>query len=156
MAKVKGYFNTINGVFLGPMTVTNDDGSASTPRYIEGVCFGEYDTQTDKFVPETNPMHIPKGMIFTQDEQINEQGKLVNIRTGMEEDKGADFVSKGAVSILYRTPNVETRDEKGKLYKDRPVRQNPVQKEEKPKLIVPGKPKVEKVEVEGIDLDNLF
>lgn len=114
MAIVKGYFNTQNGVFLGPVTAKNEDGVAFTPRYVEGVCFGEYDTETDEFIPLTNPMIIPKGAIFTQDDQIID-GKNVTMVSGIEEDKGADLVRKGSVAGYKFTPsNVETRDEKGR------------------------------------------
>jgi hypothetical protein len=157
--KVKGYFNVNNGVFLGPMTATNEaTGVASTPRYIEGVCFGEYDTDTDQFVPQTNPMHIPKGMIFTQDERIREDGKLENFVTGMVEDKGADIVARGLhVMRTQRTPNVVTMDESGKVYEDRPVSikprvakiENEVSKEPKPRFLTRG-------ELPDLDFENLF
>jgi len=160
MPIVQGYYNIHNGIFLGQMTATNEaTGVMSTPRYIEGVCFGNYDTDTYEFIPLTNPMHIPKGMIYTQDEQITADGKLVNIRTGIEEDKGADFVSRKYVPIASnRTPNIQTRDERGKVYPDR-IKREPI---EKPKV----KSKIKEVStptfmkkadmLEDIDFDNLF
>lgn len=171
MAKVKGYYNTNNGVFLGPMTATNEaTGVASTPRYIEGVCFGEFDTDTQEFVPHTNPMHIPKGMIYTQDEQITADGKLVNMRTGIEEEVGADFVAKRIIAgtaATRRTPNVVTKDEGGKVYPDRPaiVIERPSNKKTEPAPVQsPVKPiqqaeqvtHFEKADLPTIDLDNLF
>lgn len=115
MPKVKGYYNTINGIFLGPMTAVNEaTGVASTPRYVEGVCFGEYDTDTDEFIPHTNPMIIPKGTIVEQDDRFDAQGRIVTEVRGYEEDKGADLVRKGSVKGFKLQPsNVYTADEKG-------------------------------------------
>lgn len=160
---VKGYYNINNGVFLGPMTATNEaTGVASTPRYIEGVCFGDFNTETEEFVPLTNPMHIPKGMIYTQDEQITADGKLINVRTGIEEEVGADFVSKKYVPIASkRTPNVETRDESGKIYPTRPVAVPTVKPKVEDETIEPvvEKPRFlnkQELAFEGIDFENLF
>jgi len=160
MSIIKGYFNINNGIFLGPMTATNEaTGVASTPRYIEGVCFGDYNTETEEFIPLTNPMHIPKGMIYQQDEQITADGKLVNVRTGIEEDKGADFVSKKYIPIASnRTPNVETRDEKGKIYPDR-IKREPIEKPKiKSEITEVVKPSFMKKDdmLEDIDFNNLF
>jgi hypothetical protein len=157
MTKVRGYYNVNNGIFLGPMTATNEaTGVASTPRYIEGVCFGEYDTDTDQFIPQTNPMHIPKGMIFTQDERIREDGKLENFITGMVEDKGADIVSRGLhVMRTQRTPNVVTKDKDGKVYEDMPRTKvipetsSEVPKEPKPRFLT-------RTELPDLDFNNLF
>lgn len=114
MAKVKGYFNTTNGVFLGPMTATSETGVAHTPRYVEGVCFGEFDTDTEEFIPLTNPVMIPKGTIVEFDEQINANGQNEMHVTGFQEDKGADLVRKGSVKGFKLQPtNVYTGDEKG-------------------------------------------
>jgi hypothetical protein len=100
MAKVKGYYNIKNKVFLGIMTATNEDTKVSyTPRYIEGVCFGEYDTITLEFVPETNPMIIPTGHIFTQDDAFDPNGNIVTRYSGMVEDKGSDFARKPIFAI---------------------------------------------------------
>jgi hypothetical protein len=156
MSIVKGYYNINNGVFLGPMTATSETGEAYTPRYVEGICFGDYNTQTQEFVPLTNPMHIPKGMIYTQDEQITADGKLVNMRTGIEEDKGADFVSKRYVPIASnRTPNVETRYKSGKIPPEK-VKRIP---ETNPKVIVEAtEPNyfTKSEMLEDIYFDNLF
>jgi hypothetical protein len=104
MAKVKGYYNVNNGVFLGPMTAVNEDTKVSyTPRYVEGVCFGEYDTHTREFVPETNPMIIPKGHVFTQDDQFDAAGNIVTQYSGMVEDKGADFARKKVFTMQPST-----------------------------------------------------
>ena len=115
--KVKGYYNTINGIFLGPMTALNEaTGVASTPRYIEGVCFGEFDTLTGIFVPETNPMIIPRGQIYTQDEVLQNDGTMRLVRTGIEEDRGADFARKKIVSGIGtgKSTSVYTGDENAK------------------------------------------
>ena len=117
MGIVKGYFNTVNGVFLGMMTATNEaTGVASTPRYIEGVCFGEYNTETEEFVPLTNPMIIPTGQIAYFDEDVDafKQGGSKVTVTGMYEDKGADIVRKGSVQgFSMPQSNVYTADDKG-------------------------------------------
>lgn len=128
MATVKGYYNTKNETFLGPMTAPKDGGAASTPRYIEGVCFGSYDTDTLVFIPETNPMIIPPGSIMTVDEDPTAfaQGRHVEHVSGIEEDKGSEFAKK---AIHLVNP------------KATPKRQQ--------KLIMPGK-------LAKIDMDNLF
>lgn len=118
---VKGYYNINNGVFLGPMTATSEDNVAHTPRYVEGVCFGEYNTETHEFIPTTNPMIIPKGSIFTQDQQFDTNGNLVNRISGIEEDKGLDLVAKrlkGFSTGRRSSSNVETRDSAGRVYQD--------------------------------------
>lgn len=118
--KVKGYYNIYNKTFLGPVTATAENGVTFTPRYVEGVCFGEYDTDTDDFVPQTNPFIIPKGSVMEIDENPV-TGKITV--TGIEEDKGLDLVSKGSVkNIMIRgriTPNVTTAltDENGVVIK---------------------------------------
>lgn len=163
--KVKGYYNINNGVFLGPMTAVNEStGVASTPRYLEGVCFGEYNTQTGEFVPETNPMTLPTGSIMTQDDQFNENGDIVTHMSGMVEDRGLDIARKQIHSVaLNRTPGVTSRTDDGRDLGDRYV-------PSAPKLIglTPSKPKTEKPKVkrpeievpaiflEDIDLDKLF
>ena len=137
--KIKGYFNTKNGIFLGPVTALNEDsGEAITPRYIEGICFGEYDMTTHAFVPLTNPMHIPKGMVYTQDEQIRPDGRLENIRTGMIEDIGADIVSKSYKPIVLKRQLKNTKPDATLKAKSGSFKQ-------KPKAT-----KVEEVATEGI------
>lgn len=115
MSIVKGYYNTANGVFLGPMTAVNEaTGVASTPRYVEGVCFGEYNTETEEFIPLTNPIMIPKGTIVEFDERINNNGQNEMTVTGFVEDKGADLVRKRSVKGFSLKPsNVFTADDKG-------------------------------------------
>ena len=128
MALVKGYYNVNNETFLGPVTAVNaGTGVASTPRYVEGVCFGEYNTDTGEFVPETNPMVIPKGSIVEYDEDVEafKRGHYKQTVTGMEEDKGADFARK-QISV----PNPKAKAPKTN------------------KLILPGD--------KAFDLDNLF
>ena len=118
---VKGYYNVNIGVFLGPMTATSEDNVAHTPRYVEGVCFGEYNTDTNEFIPLTNPMIIPKGSIFTQDQTFDANGNLVNRISGIEEDKGLDLVAKrlkGFSTGRRGSSNVETRDSAGRVYQD--------------------------------------
>ncbi len=97
MPIIKGYYNVDNGVFLGPMTATNEATNvASTPRYVEGVCFGEYNTDTDEFTPLTNPMRIPKDTVayFDQDEEAFKSGIYKENVTGIVEDKGSEIASK--------------------------------------------------------------
>lgn len=128
MPRVKGYYNVKNETFLGPMTAINSaTGVASTPRYVEGVCFGEYDTDTHEFVPETNPMVIPKGSIVEYDEDIDafKNGQFKQSVSGIIEDKGAEFARKVISSV-------------------NPQAKGPKQK----KLILPGD--------KSFDLDNLF
>lgn len=128
MTKVLGYYNVNNKVFLGPMTSTNEaTGVATTPRYVEGVCFGEYNTDTHEFIPHTNPMVVPKGSIVTVDEDPNafEQGGHRETVTGIVEDKGADIAKKPIHFV------------------------NPERAQSKKKLIMPNKFK-------ALDLDNLF
>lgn len=158
---VKGYYNVNNGVFLGMMTATNEStGVATTPRYVEGCCFGEYNTETHEFVPMTNPMVIPKGAVFTQDEQLNDRGQNTLLVSGIEEDKGADFVSKKLTKgfSLNVTPNVETRDNSGKLVDSSRIIREPAKTE--PKQIAqvtddaPGKLPVDALQ--DINWDNLF
>lgn len=166
MAKVKGYYNTCNGVFLGPMTAVNEaTGVASTPRYVEGVCFGEYNTQTGEFVPETNPMTLPTGVIHTQDDQFDANGNIITHVSGMIEDKGLDIARKQIHSIaLHRTPGVVSKSEDGKILGDRYVPSNQTkligltpskQKSEKPKVKRPDF-KVPDVFLEEINFDKLF
>ena len=148
------------------MTAINEATKvASTPRYVEGVCFGEYDTITHEFVPETNPMTLPTGAIMEQDDQFDESGNIVTHISGMIEDKGLDIARKQIHSLaLNRTPNVVSKTEDGRVLGDRYVPST------KPKLIglEPSKPKSEKPKVkrpdfkvpdvflEEINLDKLF
>lgn len=132
MAIVKGYFNTKNNAFLGVMMAKNgENGAVSTPRYVEGVCFGEYNTETDEFVPLTNPMVIPKGQVMYRDEDQEAflQGKHKETVTGIEEDKGAEFAMKKVFSMQKPTPKP------------------------KKKLITPSD---QDFKVEGIDISKLF
>lgn len=130
MAIVKGYYNVNNNTFLGLMTATNSGtGVVSTPRYVEGVCFGSYDDVTGEFTPETNPMVIPKGGVVTVDEDPEAfiRGQYKENVTGIEEDKGADIARKQIFNI-----------------------KEPVKKEKeiikKPELVL----------VKNVNLDNLF
>lgn len=154
MAIVKGYYNTNNGVFLGPMTATSEDKVAYTPRYVEGVCFGEYDTDTNEFIPLTNPMIIPKGSIFTQDQQFDANGNLVNRISGIEEDKGLDLVAKrlkGFSTGRRGSSNVETRDSAGRVYQDARIVPAEI---ETPKLKITGQ--IAKDDLPIFNLDALF
>lgn len=125
--KVKGYYNLNNGIFLGPVTAKNElTGAAITPRYVDGVCFGEYDTETDVFVPQTNPYKINGVMEINEDVNAFVNGGHKEQITGVEEDKGSDVASKGsfAVGTAFKpgyTPGVETRDSQGNKYKDLPI-----------------------------------
>lgn len=160
MTKVLGYYNTVNGIFLGPVTAPREQlagGGSLTPRHIEGICFGEFDTDTQEFVPHTNPMHIPKGMIMTRDDDFDAKGNVVTDAhvSGIEEDKGADIARKGFLigtkSNMYRNSNVETRDEGGKVYPDQPKAQSTIKKEAPvPRVFTPADmPK-------DVDFNNLF
>lgn len=150
--KVKGYYNIHNGVFLGPMTAQNDKGVAFTPRYVEGVCFGEYDTITEEFIPHTNPMIIPKGSVMEIDEDqdafVQGQHKL-NV-TGIEEDKGLDIAVK-------RNQVVMDLKSKRQRYAERKAQENgeeaPVIKEAKEPVFFD---KQELKAVSDIDFDKLF
>lgn len=162
MAKVLGYFNIHNGVFLGPVTATAEGSKvAHTPRYVEGVCFGEYDTDTHAFVPSTNPMTIPKGSVFEQDEYIDANGRLVSVNRGIVEDKGMDLVSKKLIGFSTGRrsgSNVVTKDETGRVYEDRPV---PVQNHipKLPDSIRPHpllKGQFKQSDLPTINLDRLF
>ena len=164
--KVKGYYNINNGVFLGPMTAVNEaTGVASTPRYVEGVCFGEYNTQTGEFVPETNPMTLPTGSIMTQDDQFDGNGNIVTHTTGLVEDKGLDIARKQIHTVaLHRTPGVTSRSDDGRDLGDRFVPTTPKglvglkpsepkqqkQKVKRPEIKVPD------VFLDDIDLDKIF
>jgi hypothetical protein len=92
------------------MTAVNETSKAAhTPRYVEGVCFGEYDTNTKEFSAETNPMMLPKGSIITQDDQFDKDGNIVTHTSGLVEDKGSDIARKPLVSLnLKRTGGVAT------------------------------------------------
>lgn len=156
MAKVKGYYNTTNGVFLGLMTATNEaTGVASTPRYVEGVCFGEYDTETEEFVPHTNPMIIPKGEVATFDEDVNSfiNGRPVVNVSGIVEDKGADIVKKGSVrGFSMPQSNVYTADDKGN-----PITPVPQQKQVERNFKEAKHPTILKVDnIPEINWDKLF
>lgn len=113
MPIVKGYYNVNNETFLGLMTATNTaTGVVSTPRYIDGVCFGSYNEETGEFIPETNPMRIPEGGIVTVDEDPKAfmQGRHKENVTGIEEDKGADIARKKIFTlgeIPYNKPEVK-------------------------------------------------
>ena len=157
MALVKGYYNIHNGAFLGPMTATAEGSNvASTPRYVEGVCFGEYNTETHEFVPLTNPMVIPKGSIFEQDEYIDANGKLVRVNRGIEEDVGLDLVSKKLKHFStgkIGSSNVVTRDETGREYPDRIV-QKVVGQAQAEKPLFKGQ--IAKADLPVFNLDALF
>lgn len=134
MAIVKGYYNVNNETFLGLMTARNDaTGVVSTPRYVEGVCFGSYNEETGEFTPETNPMVIPKGGVVTVDEDPKAfmQGRHLENVTGIEEDKGAEMASK-KVFNLGKIP-----EEKKEIVK-------------KPELVLV------KGNLNNMNLDNLF
>jgi hypothetical protein len=154
MAKVKGYYNVHNGAFLGPMTASAEGSKvAHTPRYVEGVCFGEYDTETHAFVPSTNPMTIPKGSVFEQDEYIDANGKLVSVNRGIVEDVGMDLVSKKLIGFStgrLSGSNVVTKDETGRVYEDAPA---PVRKQAPEPLL---KGQFKQSDLPTIDLDRLF
>lgn len=98
MTIVKGYFDTKSETFLGNM-ISKDSrtNAAITPRYVEGVCYGEFNTQTEEFTPLTNPMVIPKGQIMTIDVDHDSflKGNYKEIVSGIQEDAGADMVAKG-------------------------------------------------------------
>lgn len=138
MAIVKGYYHTKLNEFLGQMVAKDSKtGAVYTPRNIEGICFGEYDTDTRQFTPLTNPVVIPKGTVVwseeDQDAFINGKHK-VNILSGIEEDTGADIARKQVFSIPVPQPVPE------------PEQLAP----QKPKLILPVASK------KKIDLDKLF
>lgn len=158
MAIVKGYYNINNGVFLGPMTATAEDSVAHTPRYVEGVCFGEYNTDTHEFIPTTNPMIIPRGSIFTVDQQFDASGNLVNRISGIEEDRGLDLVAKrlkGFATGRRGSSNVETRDSAGRVYPDAKI--VPATTEapsETPRPKITGQ--IAKEDLPVFDLDALF
>lgn len=145
MAKVKGYYNTTNGIFLGPMVAINEATKVmSTPRYVEGVCFGEYDTETDKFVPMSNPVIIPRGQTFTQDDDFDDKGNIITRVSGIEEDKGADIKRRGSVAgYRFTSSRMETRDSNGRriqLASEAPIEVNRV-----PQKKLPPKPKNSKI-----------
>lgn len=108
MAKVKGYFNTRTNVFLGLIEIA---GNQMAARYLDGICFGEYDTDTDEFVPHTNPYIIPKGdvqIIGSEEGDVGKDGKLI-VQGGLI-DKGADLARRKVYQghSSYETPNVST------------------------------------------------
>lgn len=151
MAKVKGYYNTVNGVFLGNMVAVNEATKVmSTPRYVEGVCFGEYDTDSGKFVPLTNPVIIPKGSIVEQDDRFNDKGELETHISGYVVDEGADIARKGSVAGFSMKPsNVETRDAAGNPIDDSKIFKYRAEKNSKSKIeaqVASSKP--EKTETE--------
>jgi hypothetical protein len=167
MSKVKGYYNVNNGVFLGPVTVTMENGAAITPRYMEGICFGEYNTITNEFVPETNPMVIPRGSIRTENQDFDANGNLVSSITGIVEDVGTNIARKKLIGFsknTYGSSNVETRDGSGRVVQGRfstPVKQitNTVEpKEIKPvkESTVLFKGQIPKDQLPDIDFDKLF
>lgn len=117
--KIKGYYNVTNGVFLGNMTAVNEDKVMFTPRYCEGVCYGEYDMDTEEFVPETNPYYIPKGTVVTYDEDPDAfvRGKRkVNV-TGFVEDTGSEIARKQVFSMAQpkRKPKPKVSDTNKRL-----------------------------------------
>lgn len=167
--KVKGYYNLNNGVFLGPMTAKNDlTGAAVTPRYVDGVCFGEYDTESHVFIPQTNPYTIKGVMEVNEDVDAFIKGQHKEQVSGVEEDKGLDVARKGpfAMGTALKpgyTPGVETRDAQGNTYKDLPIKQNKEAPKEQPveqetlKVGVCEKPRYfKKSELKKIDFGNLF
>lgn len=161
MAKLKGYYNVNNGIFLGLMTATNEaTGVMSTPRYVEGVCFGEYDTETEEFVPHTNPTIIKDTMVIDEDSNAFTQGRHEQTVTGVEEDKGLDIARKKISSVaLGRTPNVETKTLDGKTYNDSHRVFEGVKKplEKNKKITVTKESKfLTKEELPKVDFSNLF
>lgn len=167
MAIVKGFYNTINGVFLGNMVAVNEATSVmSTPRYVEGVCYGEYDTDTDTFIPLTNPVIIPKGTIVEQDDSFTDSGQIITEVRGYQEDKGSGLAKKGSVAGFTMKPsNVETRDVNGESIDDTKIfkfrRETPVQdkspsKSTKPKIREARPTKIDKKNLPVIDWDKLF
>lgn len=166
---VKGYYNINNGVFLGPVTARNElTGAAVTPRYVEGVCFGEYNTETNQFIPLTNPNIIRGVMEINEDPEAFVKGGHKETISGVEEDKGIDVARRQSFSIGTAlkpgyTPGVETKDSQGNTYKDLPISQNKKNKDEpKPetpvkKIEVCEKPRfLKKGELNNIDFGNLF
>lgn len=138
MAKLFGYYHVPTGVFLGTMTARNSEtGEIVTPKYKEGVCQGEYDTDTGEFIPHTNPMIIPKGQVMyvDEDQEAFINGKHKTTVTGIVEDNGADIARKHMVAM---TDSV---------------------KQSKPKLYLPETaviPKEEIREINGVSLDRIF
>lgn len=161
MAKVKGYYNVNNATFLGVMTATNEaTGVMTTPRYVEGVCFGEYDTVTEEFVPETNPTIIKGTMIIDEDTDAFTQGQYKQNISGVEEDKGLDIARKKISSVaLGRTPNVETATLDGKRFNDshRVFKGVDAPVEKKKEIEVAKESKfLTKEELPEVDFSNLF
>lgn len=155
MSVVAGYYNTINKIFLGAMHTPE----GATPRYMAGICWGNYNTVDDTFVPLTNPM-IQTGKIIEFDEDIA-TGKTV-IR-GMVEDKGSELKFKGNV-ISLKQPDRVSRIKISPLTNSEPVvefsevsEQVVLKKEQKPKKIK-TEIKYQKLDVSNvtIDLNKLF
>lgn len=169
---VKGYFNTNNGIFLGPVTAKNElTGAAVTPRYVEGVCFGDYNTETGEFIPLTNPNVIKGVMEINEDPNAFVQGGHKETITGVEEDKGLELARKQSLTagIALKpgyTPGVVTKDAQGNIYDNVPITRkiDAVESEvEKPKVEQPEKITVceeprflKKDEIPNINFEKLF
>lgn len=119
MAKEKGYAKVYvgdNGVsgftYLGMIQMWSDSGGDPLAiRFQDGICFGEYDSDTDEFIPETNPYVIPRGSvqtIGTEEGDYDKNGNLI-VQGGII-DHGLDIARKKVYQggFNYDTPNVST------------------------------------------------
>lgn len=166
MPIVKGYYNINNGVFLGLMTATNSEtGVASTPRYNNGVCFGEYNTDTGEFVAETNPMASSGTIYFDEDIDTFTKGGYKQSVSGIYEDKGADIARKNITGYYTgATPNVVTKNSNREtidyIPRSKPITpQVPSEKIKTTKQFpneVPEHQKVDLTVFDNIDFNNLF
>jgi hypothetical protein len=87
----KGYYNADIGVFFGDVVSSGSKHGTLGMRYVEGMCWGDFNDATKEFVPLTNPMRILKGSHITMDEDIDTGVFHVS---GIEGDRGAEVARK--------------------------------------------------------------
>lgn len=100
MTKTLGYYDTKNREFVGTPKGPDPTTTARlifTLRTTDGVCYGEYDSITGEFIPQTNPYTRDPRKVFLVDEDVDsfKQGRLkMNVLDGGEVDTGAEVARK--------------------------------------------------------------
>lgn len=149
MSIVQGYYNVDSETFLGPIHTE----SGHTGRYVEGNCWGEFNTETGEFKPLTNPMirdlkkdsGMGEGVIVFDENP--ETGKTSI--SGMSEDDGSEYKSKLIIPVTRKVENFA-----GKSLEERTAE---IKREQlmDVKVSEPA-PVREQSEKPKLDLDNLF